>query len=793
MNSRQLLLQKLSVAKEKQMIKDLGRLYRSSSRDIRKQIEKDSKSIKEITDEIKKLDSDDPMVAVLKSRRQAKVYSKQYQESLQNQIGTILDDMNKKQYESLSTYLSERYDDGYIGAMYDLHGQGIPLAIPIDQQQMVHTVKLQSKISEGLYSKLVKNTGMLKLQIRDEVTRGMILGSSYHDIARSLEERANIGLNRSIRIARTEGHRIQVTANYDALIDAKEVGADVVKQWDSSLDGKVRPTHRKVDGEIKELDEPFSNGLMFPGDPNGKAAEVINCRCALLQRALWALDEDELEELKQRADYFGLDKSDSFEEFKKKYIEIAKDPNIIRIEQLTKEKDELERVIASKYDLDKKYKDKLGIVDGGSSFTLKDYDKYKDDIKRSIDRSRSRIKLTGDDVDHYVALSEKGYSAKKIFESIRIKVDVKASTLRDFYGLDVDTIEYIADNGDLREYLEQVFQEYNKAIETFYYSSADELEAFVKLAKGYAKEQDKISDILSEIKKINRKMLSNSALVDTSFAARTQSAEILNKLQEYAEKKIKADSDVLAGLSRWAKKQNMTLDEAREKANQALKNIIDESDIGMRIRGRNLKLVLKDDDGGFKNLFEVGHSGGCSDTHARYKGEKSAFGFTKHHDRLTLEDKQNMPVYGMFIPKTDSQRAVDYIASGPGSWYGDGITCVIKKNKVFNNASFTLGDSLDYRGEVFGSTLDEPTFNGSFSPCGFDYDTLMDENKSSSEKLVEVFRYSDQYLEVQIHGKENHGYDIIEKVYFDKNASQQHKDIMDILDDKGIPYEILDD
>ena len=47
---------------------------------------------------------------------------------------------------------------------------------------------------------------------------------------------------------------------------------------------------------------------MFPGDPNGGAAEVINCRCALLQRARWALD-DESEELKQRAEFFGLDPS----------------------------------------------------------------------------------------------------------------------------------------------------------------------------------------------------------------------------------------------------------------------------------------------------------------------------------------------------------------------------------------------------------------------------------------------------------------------------------------------------
>jgi hypothetical protein len=78
-----------------------------------------------------------------------------------------------------------------------------------------------------------------------------------------------------------------------------------------------------VDGEIRELDKKFSNGLMFPSDPSGGAAEVINCRCALLQRAKWALDEDELETLKKRAEYFELDKAESFEGFKKKYLKAA--------------------------------------------------------------------------------------------------------------------------------------------------------------------------------------------------------------------------------------------------------------------------------------------------------------------------------------------------------------------------------------------------------------------------------------------------------------------------------------
>ena len=62
---------------------------------------------------------------------------------------------------------------------------------------------------------------------------------------------------------------------------------------------------------------------MYPGG-FGDPAEDCNCRCQLLQRARLALDEDELNTLKQRAEFFGLDKTDDFEEFKKKYLKATK-------------------------------------------------------------------------------------------------------------------------------------------------------------------------------------------------------------------------------------------------------------------------------------------------------------------------------------------------------------------------------------------------------------------------------------------------------------------------------------
>lgn len=59
---------------------------------------------------------------------------------------------------------------------------------------------------------------------------------------------------------------------------------------------------------------------MFPGD-FGRPEEDINCRCAILQKARWALNESELNTLKERAEYFGLDKTKDFDDYKSRYLD----------------------------------------------------------------------------------------------------------------------------------------------------------------------------------------------------------------------------------------------------------------------------------------------------------------------------------------------------------------------------------------------------------------------------------------------------------------------------------------
>ena len=320
MNNRQKLVQKHFLNNEKAVIQRLQRIYGDSLKEIQDKIKNLSFSIGKLQQEYDWLDPSDPKRAEIKSMIQSKIYQKQYQAQLEKQIDGILKRIRVAQIDNIEDYLDTCYSDAFIGTIFDAHGQGVPILAPINQEAMVRAVQLESKISKGLYTKLGKDIDFLKARIMAEVSRGISTGKSYAQVAKGLENQSRIGFNRAVRIARTEGHRIQCTAAMDAMEAAKERGADVLKQWDSTLDGRTRDSHRAVDGEIRELDKKFSNGLMFAGDPHGVAGEVINCRCAVLQRARWALDEDELQVLKDKARYFGLDKTDEFKDFKQKYL-----------------------------------------------------------------------------------------------------------------------------------------------------------------------------------------------------------------------------------------------------------------------------------------------------------------------------------------------------------------------------------------------------------------------------------------------------------------------------------------
>lgn len=319
MKYREKIVQMEFLYDEDRVIRRLQAVYNQALKDITQKANALQEEIYKIQDKYNSIE-DEQERETLKSMERSKVYQKQYQDALKAQVNSILDKMHRKEFKTVNKYLNDCYDKAFTGNMYVLHGEGIPLIVPIDQEKVVRAVQVNSKISKGLYSRLGEDVDLLKRKITAQISRGVATGMSYSQMAQQLAGYTKTGYNNAVRITRTEGHRIQQKSTMDACYAARERGADVVKQWDATMDANTRESHQMVDGEIRELDEKFSNGLMYPGDPSGSAAEVINCRCVLLQRAKWALDQKELDRLKERASFYGLDKRKSFDEFNKKYI-----------------------------------------------------------------------------------------------------------------------------------------------------------------------------------------------------------------------------------------------------------------------------------------------------------------------------------------------------------------------------------------------------------------------------------------------------------------------------------------
>jgi len=135
-------------------------------------------------------------------------------------------------------------------------------------------------------------------QVRMMMAGGLSGGQSadevYKDMLEKIPEMAGI---RALLISRTEVHAATQFASWQL---ARRSAIPLVKIWHSTKDEKTRDfgeagkisefNHRAMDNSRVGVNDYFlvpqhAGGfeqLMFPGDPNGSAGNIINCRCIQL-------------------------------------------------------------------------------------------------------------------------------------------------------------------------------------------------------------------------------------------------------------------------------------------------------------------------------------------------------------------------------------------------------------------------------------------------------------------------------------------------------------------------------
>lgn len=155
--------------------------------------------------------------------------------------------------------------------------------------QMGVSFDVRNRVMEGALSQrgqlitaITENHRALVMRILDDIWKD---GLGIREASQELVSRGGIATSQRARmIARTE---IISTANGASLAAARVHGAFRYKRW-SAAPGARHPRHypdASVDGQTVKLHEAFNiHGwpMDYPGDPNGPAEDVINCRCTLL-------------------------------------------------------------------------------------------------------------------------------------------------------------------------------------------------------------------------------------------------------------------------------------------------------------------------------------------------------------------------------------------------------------------------------------------------------------------------------------------------------------------------------
>ncbi len=118
-------------------------------------------------------------------------------------------------------------------------------------------------------------------KINAETLQGILQGESMDKIAKRMMNVQEMNKTQAIRSARTIVTGAENKGRQDSYARAEADGIILQKEWLATNDGRTRHSHAALDGAIVDQDKKFGNGLMFPGDQNGRPEEVYNCRCTV--------------------------------------------------------------------------------------------------------------------------------------------------------------------------------------------------------------------------------------------------------------------------------------------------------------------------------------------------------------------------------------------------------------------------------------------------------------------------------------------------------------------------------
>jgi hypothetical protein len=163
-----------------------------------------------------------------------------------------------------------------------------------DFQERLWEIEMERYITDVAGSKITLVTNYTKESIRQELKKvmqqGMNEGLSIFEIMKNLRTDLTKGYYstftkaRALRIVKTE---VMTASNQGSITAANLSGYASKKSWVTSPEGvakKERHNAMNMNGQTVLIHDYFDVGgvrMMYPGDPDGGAENVINCNCTL--------------------------------------------------------------------------------------------------------------------------------------------------------------------------------------------------------------------------------------------------------------------------------------------------------------------------------------------------------------------------------------------------------------------------------------------------------------------------------------------------------------------------------
>lgn len=212
---------------------------------------------------------------------------------LERRILDLVDKMSIKNQRALRRLLRSSYSHSYEWMAWAIEKESRArlayAAIPLSKIDEIIEAPIGGRPLKGRLSRLRRLTID---ELFRRITADLVEGSTLRTMTKNVRDVLNASHADTIRIVRTEVHRIQEAATHASAEHALSQGVVMLKKWNSLHDQKVRRTaqanHALMDGQEVRVDEEFDlrpggGKGMAPGN-TGIAAHDINCRCFVTYR-----------------------------------------------------------------------------------------------------------------------------------------------------------------------------------------------------------------------------------------------------------------------------------------------------------------------------------------------------------------------------------------------------------------------------------------------------------------------------------------------------------------------------